>query len=241
MMADTNGASAPPDFDGFLAKLGRILERTPKGGDLDDDDDGGRGRSVDYARFFKANQRRKAAEEALQTMQAEVEALRQSTAAEVERIKAAAADQAVKLQGRHQIDLGLVDAGFDADGRDALRAYWSRVPEADRGDSPLDWWAGQVEAVKTHRADPQGDAPRLPRTLAPYLPTEPAAEAAPDAAPSSAPTARPGRPPITVAGINAGAFRVDQNVVARPDTNTQLDAVKSAGTMGEFLAAIRGQ
>ena len=239
-MADNNGASAPPDFDGFIAKLGRILERQPKGGDLDDDD-GGRGRSVDYARFFKANQRRKAAEEALQTMQAEVEALRLGATAEVERIKAAAADQAVKLQGRHQIDLGLVDAGFDADGRDALRAYWSRVPEADRGGSPLEWWGGQVEAVKAHRADPQGDAPRLPRTLAPYLPPEPVAEATPAAAPSNAPTARPGRSPITVAGINAGAFRVDQNVVARADTNTQLDAVKNAGSMGEFLAAIRGQ
>ena len=92
-----------PDFDGFLDKLRRIVDRTPKGGDLDDDDGAeGNSRTIPYAKFYRTNQRMKAAEAALQAMQADFGDLRTGAAAEIDRIKAAAADQAAQLQGRHR-------------------------------------------------------------------------------------------------------------------------------------------
>jgi len=222
-----------PDFDGFLAKFTQLLDRTPKGDDLDDEG-GGSGQTVPYRQFFKANQRRKAAEEALQAMRGEFDTLRTNAAAEVDRIKAAAADQATQLQGRHQIDLGLVDAGLDGPGRTALRAHRNSLPEDARGDSALAWWQSQVEAVKAHRADPKAaEAPALPRTLSPYLPE-------PSKAPPPKTEGNQGTGGVVVPGFAAGAFRVDQNIVRKEGTNTQLDAVQSAGTMGDFLKAVRG-
>lgn len=103
--------------------------------------------------------------------------------AQVKRLHEETAAQVTAIAHNHAEDLELVDLGFkDPLGRNAVRDAWGRLPEPQRGASPIDWLRQQVaaaEARAAYLADPKADPakapapPALPRTVAAYLP-EPA-------------------------------------------------------------------
>ncbi|RME29391.1 MAG: hypothetical protein D6798_00165 [Deltaproteobacteria bacterium] len=151
------------DNDTLLRKIEATLGRARESDDLDDDG-AGRGRSVPYDRFFRANERRKDAEKGLAALRAEVEKLREAHAAELEKIKASAAEEVARISAQYQVDLELTEAGLDRFGRKALRMAWEELPEAARGDSPLAWWKQVTEKAKA------GEEIEVPKPLTPYLP-----------------------------------------------------------------------
>ena len=147
-----------------------------------DDDEQTNGQAVPYHKFARANDRAKAAEEALAALGSQVQEYQTSIEARQTAQQEALAQKVGSLQARHVDDLALVDLGFtDPQGRDALRAFWGGLEEGARGDTPAAYWAAQVEAHKAHAADPEKvEAPTVPRTLAGYLPALGDAETKPD-------------------------------------------------------------
>jgi len=221
--------------------MGRIPKADPPS-----EDHGAPPSTVPYTRFFEANQRAKAAEEALAAMKAEVTGYRTETATAFESLKADTAKSVSALQSRHLEELALVEAGIDVAGRDALRAHWGRVPEADRGESPAAWWLTQVEATKAAAADPAKAAPDLPRALAAYLPAVTPAPAAPaagaahrtsvvlpslDAVTSTA--APPARPRAVIGSVDAGVV-----TGTRPSLSERYAACKSPSDLARLNAEL---
>jgi len=220
MMAD----DPTPDADGILKKVEAIIGRvkTP-------DDDPPAGRSVPYERFFAANQRAKAAEEALTTLRADVEALQGASKTQLAAAKAEVAAEVAKLGTQHQQDLALVDLGLDADGRAEVRRVWSGLPEASRPKSPVDYWQAALGAHKAHAEDPEKPAPQLPRTLAGYLP-QPEREPETGTAPvSRAPTGG-----LTI-GLTTDRGRVETPAAAKG----AMAKVQGAQSWGDLMAALR--
>ena len=222
------GDEKPADAAGILAKLEAILGRVKP--PVDDDEEPTSGK-VPYARFFEANQRAKAAHEALLALKPEVESLRNAQSAAIEAHKSTLAAEVAKMGARNQEDLALRDLGFDGDGRDAVRTAWSRLPETARGKSVPEWWQGQVEAVKAHRADPEKAAkPALPKTLEPYLPVVELAGAEQRQQTNTSPKVVVAPPP-----------RLDTNRGARPATNGggQVAAIEQAGSWADLMKAVQ--
>lgn len=92
-------------------------------------------------------------------------------ATRVREVQEAAAKEVERITRTHAEDMTLHEAGLtDPLGRRTLRQAWEGVAKAERGDSPVAWWAQQVEAHKAHVADPAKPAPAVPRPLTVYLP-----------------------------------------------------------------------
>ncbi len=209
--------------DGLLKKIEALLSRIPKAAD----DEPAAGKTVSYDRFFHANQRAKAAEEGLAALQAEVKAFRESQAGELKKVKDAGASDVAQLALRHHEDLALVDMGFDADGRSALRAAWDRQPEATRPKTPSEMWKGHLAALEAHRKDPEkAAAPEVPKTLAAYLP---AAKEDVGAEPAAKPATR-------VGGVRLG---VDRDVV-KGEKKPKVEKIGQAKSWAELEAAVEG-
>lgn len=176
LFAKFRGASRPLDDDHM---------------DLDGASDNAR---VPVSRLRSVTADNKRLREQLAELQGEVEKVKgayqqRAEAAEKAAQKAAekareeAAAQVTAIAQGHAEDLELVDLGFkDPLGRNAVRDAWGRLPEPQRGASPIDWLRQQVaaaEARAAYLADPKADPakapapPALPRTVAAYLP-EPA-------------------------------------------------------------------
>ncbi|MCP4735258.1 MAG: hypothetical protein GY873_13820, partial [Bosea sp.] len=181
----------------------------------DIDESAGRGGKVPWERFDTVNRERKRALEALAALTPKVDALTaQHQAAQQTTKEEAAAAIAVQATTNAE-DLALVDVGFDAAGRSALRAHWGGLPEATRGKDVTEWWTARLGELVAHRKDPKtATAPELPKTLAPYLPAPAKATTAPGAQPATATTGIPGI--VVGTGLSPNATGVDTSTVADP-------------------------
>lgn len=211
--------------EGLLKRIEALLSRAPAG----DDDDLSAGKAVPYDRFFKVNQRAKAAEDALSAMRAEVQGIRDDHSKAWNDFKTQTAVEVTAVATRYQEDLQLVQAGMDDLGRETLRAHHRRLPEAERAKAPAAWWGGQLEALAAHRADPEKvPAPTLPPALAVYLPPAPSA---PSAEPAPAPSAAAGPNVITPQRLSP-----DGGVLKGKATGTA--AIEQAQSIGDLLKAV---
>jgi hypothetical protein len=140
-----------------------------------DGDGGGYGRPpqmVPYDRLQRALDANKALKGDLVDLQASLGTLSDGYKATLGRVREETAANLRGIGQRHQEDIALIDAGLtDSSGRRALRNEWDDLPKDSRGKTPADWWQGQLDAHKAHAADPElAQPPKLPRTLAGYLP-----------------------------------------------------------------------
>ena len=169
-------ADETTDVDSLAGKIAAALGRMGGGGGSSDDDgdgydDGRRPRSVPYDRLQREIDKRRAAESALSDLGGQVEGLMAARTAELATFRESTATELKRIQGGHNEDLALVDLGVtDPLGRTAVRSAWSTLPKDGRGKSPSEWWGGLSEAHKAHAADSEQPAPKVPRTLAAYLP-----------------------------------------------------------------------
>ncbi len=130
------------------------------------------GQAVPYEQFMKANDRAKAAEKALEEMEARVKGLEKTFKDELKTAKEGFAAELGKREASHAEDLKLRDLDLDTDGRAEVRRQWERQPEATRPASPSEYWQSILDANKAHQLDPEkAAAPEIARTLGPYLPT----------------------------------------------------------------------
>lgn len=212
---------AASDADGLMARLGELLDKFQGAGNDDDGD----GKTVPYARFAQVNARAKAATEALAAMKAEVAALQEGHEAAVKALKEETSTQVAALAQRQTEDMALYDAGLDADGRIALRAAWERQPKAERGKSPVEWWTAQVGAYSEHSADPEKPSPKIPKTLAAYLPQP--------EEPSKGDTTRQS------SGIGGVTIGVQRGVVHGADRKSDAEKIRDAKPE-EFFDLLRG-
>lgn len=211
--------------DGLLQRLEALLGRIPAV-----QDEGGKG-PVAYERFFEVNQSRKAAVEGLEALRAEVATLKQSHAAELEALKVEAAKGVASLQARHGRDLELRDLGLDGDGRAEVTRQWERLPEQGRPESPAAMWSGLIEAHQAHLADPEKEAPQVPRTLSAYLPQP---EVQQQAAPVLGGGQRGGGVVVNRSNVDRGAHRGTRPTAAA--TATDAATRGDAKTFWETLA-----
>ena len=218
------------DVKSLLAQIQKALGRAKS-----EDDGGGDNKgAVPYERFFKVNQRALAAEQALEALGGKVEDMEKAHASKLDELKQTAASEVAQLGQRHQEDLGLVDLGFDADGRAALRAAYQRLPEAQRPKTVVDYWKGQMEAHQAHAKDPdKAEAPSIPRTLTPYLPNSGQQQRSPGSAEGGRSTGR--QVPGIVVGQRLG---VDRGVVPGGGTSP-AEAAAAAGSWAELEKSLR--
>ncbi len=173
------------------AALARLTKAAP---DQDAQGEPLAGKPIPYERWFKVDQRRAAAEEALAALQVDVKAYQaaQTAALAAERAKMAA--EVAALQTKHGEDLAFARRGVDDLGRTVIRTGWEATPADKRGTAKTaaEWWEGQVAAWEAHVKEPdKAPAPELHPTLAALLPT-PAAQQTTKARGPAAP--RPGAP-----------------------------------------------
>lgn len=192
------------DADSLAQRIAKALRLGKSDPDLDDPDTNAELATVKglRARLSEvSSQRRKLAEE-VEAIRGEVDGYRAKTVAEVEAAKQAAAKQVADLRkqfdtdlearmatarGMADEDLALSDLGIrDPLGRKTLRMVHESLPEAERGEGPVQWWKTVTEAHAAHVADPKtAKAPTVPTPLigflgAPQPPAKPLGRAAPD-------------------------------------------------------------
>lgn len=215
-MADDTGAK-PPDADNLvatlLARLGAAKRDVRDDGDDPDEPSGGK---VSVERLRREIARRRAIEEQVAAIGAEVGGLRKAHTDALAALRAEAATQVQAIGAQHVEDLALVDAGLtDPLGRAALRSAWGALPEAQRGKSAADWWRTSLEARAAHVADETKPAPEIPRTLTAYLPTPAPAPGNGKQTPAAPTPAAPGK-------------ATGQTDIAAFDATTGMDALLRA-------------
>ena len=130
------------------------------------------GKPIPYERFYKVNERAKAAEAGLAAMREEITRLGTAHTAEMTKLKEATATGLADQRSRHAEDLTFARAGFDDGDITSVRAQWKAQPEEGRAESAGAYWESIVASARAHHEDPdKHEAPAIHRTLAPLIPT----------------------------------------------------------------------
>ena len=199
------------DEAGLVARITKQVTAALRGrGSGESAESGDReGQAVPYYRFAKTLDRAKAAEAALEEVQAGVVELQTGYASQLKSIQETAAADVARIGGQHAEDIGLIDSGMtDKAGRSTLRRVWEDLPKEGRGETPGDYWKSVMEQQAAHTADPKkNDPPAVARPLTSYLQPVEAVKSAPARRDS------PSSPdPVTVKGL--AGVPVDQGMDA---------------------------